>query len=66
MDSELIDKIAIAELDPKKSYIIEVNTTLHDHALFNNIKEAFKQLGIENILVYRKDDLKITEAQDKS
>lgn len=64
MNSELIDKIAIAELDPKKRYIIEVDSHMTVEQV-RRIRELFtEKLGITNIVIYRKGDLTITEVKD--
>ena len=64
MENELINKIAIAELDPKKSYIVEINIDKVDYNVFKNIKQGFEEIGITNVLFYAKDRLKITEVKD--
>ena len=66
MENELINKIAIAELDPKKSYIVEINIDNLPYELFKNIKQGFEKIGITNVLFYSKDRLKITEVKDNS
>ena len=66
MENELINKIAIAELDPKKSYIVEINIDNLPYELFKNIKQGFEKIGITNVLFYAKDRLKITEVKDNS
>ena len=64
MENELINKIAIAELDPKKSYIVEINIDNLPYELFKNIKQGFEKIGITNVLFYSKDSLKIIEVKD--
>ena len=66
MENELINKISIAELDPKKSYIVEINIDKADYNVFKNIKQGFEKIGITNVLFYSKDRLKITEVKDNS
>ena len=64
MENDLINKISIAELDPKKSYIVEINIDNLPYELFKNIKQGFEKIGITNVLFYSKDSLKIIEVKD--
>ena len=66
MENDLINNISIAELDPKKSYIVEINIDNLPYELFKNIKQGFEKIGITNVLFYSKDRLKITEVKDNS
>lgn len=62
---KLLDKIAIAELDPKKSYIIEVDSDITPEQT-HTIKEIFQEkLGITNIVIYNKGLLQITEVMEE-
>ena len=64
MENDLINNISIAELDPKKSYIVEINIDNLPYELFKNIKQGFEKIGITNVLFYSKDSLKIIEVKD--
>ena len=64
MKNELINKIAIAELDPKKSYIVEINFDNVPYEFVKNLKQGFENIGITNVLFYSKDSLKIIEVKD--
>ena len=66
MENELINKIAITELDPKKSYIVEINIDNVPYEFFKNLKQGFEKIGITNVMFYSKDRLKITEVKDNS
>ena len=57
MENELINKIAIAELDPKKSYIVEINIDNVNYSIniYTNKKLVNKD-ALSDILEYIKDD----------
>ena len=64
MENDLINKISIAELDPKKSYIVEINFDNVLYEFVKNLKQGFENIGITNVLFYSKDSLKIIEVKD--
>ena len=66
MENELINKIAIAELDPKKSYIVEINIDNVPYEFFKNVKQGFEKIGITNVMFYSKGRLKITEIKNNN
>lgn len=69
MENNLIEKINIAELDPSKTYFMQICCSYISaeqmQNVFRYLEDKFKEYNIKNIVLYTPGDMKIefTEVQ---
>ena len=69
MENNLIEKINIAELDPSKTYFIQMSckyiSAEQMQSVHRYLQEKFEEYNIKNIVLYTHGDMKIefTEVQ---
>ena len=69
MENNLIEKINIAELDPSKTYFMQISCSYISaeqmQNVFQYLEDKFNEYNIKNIVLYTPSDMKIefTEVQ---
>jgi hypothetical protein len=72
MANNIIEKLKIAELDPNKTYFLQIcidnlNTEAFQH-VYKVLTEKFEEYGIKNIMLFTppEAEVKFTEIGDKN